>query len=109
MSLSHRNDQRIKPLPPRNKSAKALQWWDELPAVMSCPECGKKAMRRASGPCELLDGTLIPQLERFHCFACGADFFDDEAMGVIEKFRQSPSQKSSPLRRRTRTKKLEVA
>jgi hypothetical protein len=76
---------------------------------MNCSECGKKAMRRASGPCELLDGTLIPELERFHCFACGADFFDDEAMGVIEKVRQSQSQKPSQLRRRARTKKLEVA
>ncbi len=109
MSLSHRNDQRIKPLPPRNKSAKTVHWWDELPTVMSCPECGKKAMRRASGPCELLDGTLIPELERFHCFACGADFFDDEAMGVIEKFRQSQSQKLSQLRRRAHLQKVEVA
>jgi hypothetical protein len=93
----------------RNKSTKAVHWWDELPTVMSCPECGKKALRRASGPCELLDGTLIPELERFHCFACGADFFDDAAMGVIEKFRQSQSQKSSPLRRRGRVQKLEAA
>jgi hypothetical protein len=87
----------------KNGSLK-LNWWDELPPVISCPECGKKAMRRANGPCQLLDGTLIPQLERFHCFSCDAEFFDDVAMGIIDKFRKSVSAKPSHPRRRTRVK-----
>jgi hypothetical protein len=101
MSLSHQNGRRIKPVTTSNSKG---NWWNELPAVMSCPECGKKAMRRARGPCQLLDGTLIPDLERFHCFSCEADFFDDVAMGVIEKFRQSPSPKPPRARRRRRAK-----
>lgn len=75
---------------------------------MICPECGKKAMRRARGPCQLLDGTLIPDLERFHCFSCKADFFDDVAMGVIEKFRRSLSPKRPFARRRTRARSAVV-
>ncbi len=70
-------------------------WWDDLPAVLSCPQCGKKAMRRVGGPCQLLDGTLIPELERFQCSSCKANFFDDKAMKAIDKFRQALRQKSA--------------
>ncbi len=88
---------------------KAPNWWDDLPAVLHCPTCGKKAMRRVSGSCQLLDGTLIPDLERFQCSACKANFFDDVAMHTIDKFRKSLSQKPIQLQRKTRKKKAAVA
>lgn len=110
MSLSPRNGRQIKPVIPLKKNGSpASNWWDDLPSIMSCPECGKKNMRRANGPCQLLDGTLVPELERFHCFSCGAEFFDDVAMGVIDKFRKSLSAKSSRPHRRTQAKKALVA
>jgi hypothetical protein len=70
-------------------------WWDDLPAVLSCPQCGKKAMRRVSGPCQLLDGTFLPELERFQCSSCKANFFDDKAMKAIDRFRQARRKKSA--------------
>jgi len=95
MSSSPRNSRQIKSTIPAGKGAsQKINWWGELPAVMSCPECGKKAMRRFSGSCRLLDGTLIPKLERFHCSSCKADFFDDGAMQVIEEFRKSLQRKA---------------
>jgi len=41
--------------------------------VLPCPECGADAMRRHRGECRLLDGLIIPDLHRWHCFACGED------------------------------------
>ncbi len=64
------------------------QWWDELPPVLTCPECDEKALRRVSGVCKLLDGTFIPKLERFQCSSCKANFFDDAAMKTIDKYRK---------------------
>jgi len=110
MSSSPRNGRQIKPVDSLKKNGSPKpSWWDELPAVTSCPECGKKAMRRAKGPCQLLDGTLIPKLERFHCFCCDAEFFDDVAMGIIDEFRKNRSAKFSRLGRRTRVKRTLVA
>lgn len=101
MSLSLPNDRPIKPTHGLKKAAKGRsEWWDDLPAVLGCPECGKRAMRRALGPCRLDDGTLIPELERFHCFSCHADFFDDAAMGRIEAHREAQSSKPVIARRR---------
>jgi len=66
MSSSPRNGRQIKSTIPAGKGAsQKINWWDELPAVMSCPECGKRTMRRFSGPCRLLDGTLIPTVTNF--------------------------------------------
>jgi len=53
-------------------------------------------MRRVSGPCRLGDGTVVPNLERFHCMACSSDFFDLPAMKAIREFRES--QKWKPVR-----------
>jgi DNA-directed RNA polymerase subunit RPC12/RpoP len=64
--------------------------------IYICIECDKKAMRRVSGPCQLGDGTIVPNLERFHCMACGSDFFDLPAMKAIREFRES--QKRKPIR-----------
>lgn len=74
--------------------------------IYICIECDKKAMRRVTGPCRLGDGTVVPNLERFHCMACGSDFFDDPAMKAIREFRES--QKRKPARA-SRSKKAGVA
>ena len=88
MSSSRQNAQCTSPMRSSfETTAKSPQWWDTLPAVLNCPECGKKSMRRISGPCQLLDGTLIPELERFQCSSCKANFFDDAAMHTIDSFR----------------------
>ncbi len=107
MSLSHPSDQPIKPARDLKKAAKGKsEWWDDLPAILSCPECGKRAMRRALGSCKLEDGIFIPALERFHCFSCHADFFDDAAMGQIEVHRQAQSSKPIIARRRKSNTRL---
>lgn len=81
------------------------QWWEELPAILTCPECGEKAMRRVTGACRLLDGTIVPELERFQCSACQANFFDTAAMKKIDVFRKADQQKHG---RQTRTKRLKA-
>jgi hypothetical protein len=106
MSLSHPSARQTNSRLHTQK--KESNWWDDLPAVLHCPTCGKKTMRRVSSPCQLLDGTLIPELERFQCSACKANFFDDAAMHTIDKFRKSISHKPSQLRRRARVEKAEV-
>jgi len=105
MSSSPRNVQ-IKPR--FNSYNEESNWWDDLPAVLHCPECGKKAMRRVNGPCQLLDGILIPELERFQCSSCKANFFDYAAMKIMDKFRESLVQNSARPRRRTRVKRTLV-
>ncbi len=85
-------------------TSQKIHWWDELPAVLTCPECGERAMRRVAGPCHLLDGTSIPVLERFQCSSCQANFFDNDAMKTIDAFREKASQKPAIARRTKRMK-----
>jgi len=96
MSLSHQNSQQIK-----EAALKAVSR-----TIYSCPECDKQEMRRVIGPFNLGDGTFMPNLERFHCRACGSDFFDDPAMKAIRAFRES--QKRKPIRT-GRSKKANAA
>jgi hypothetical protein len=49
-------------------------------------------------------GTLVPELERFQCSSCKAEFFDDAAMKTIEEFRQRLSQKRALKRSKKRIK-----
>jgi len=86
MSSSHQSAQRI--------SNTELETTSKT--IYICPECDKKRMRRVIGPCVLGDGTVLPSLERFHCMACGSDFFDPPAMDAIQEFRES--QKRKPVR-----------
>jgi hypothetical protein len=46
-----------------------------------------KLLRRIQGDCKLRDGTIVKNLSYLHCFNCGEDFFDWEAMGEIGKQR----------------------
>jgi transposase-like protein len=96
MFSSHRNAQQIK-----EAALKAVS-----KTIYSCPECDKQEMRRVIGPFNLGDGTVMPNLERFHCRACGSDFFDDPAMKAIRAFRES--QKRKPART-SRSKKTSSA
>ena len=57
--------------------------------TLPCPECGKAAMRTVVKDCVLDDGAKIPKLRHYKCRACGALFFDDEAMHVIQSQRSS--------------------
>lgn len=64
------------------------------PRPLPCPQCGRLTMRRVQGPCTLQDETIIPDLERFQCGHCQANFFDEAAMRTIAGFRQQRSDKS---------------
>jgi transposase-like protein len=96
MSSSLQNAQQIK-----ETALKAVS-----KTIYSCPECDKQEMRRVIGPFNLGDGSCMPNLERFHCRACGSDFFDDPAMKAIRAFRESQERK---LARTSRSKKASAA
>lgn len=72
----------------------------DFPRALPCPACGSLAMRRVRGACTLQDGTVMPDLERFQCSHCQANFFDDAGMRAIAEFRQSSSQKGFAVGRR---------
>ena len=72
----------------------------DLPRALPCPECGSLALRRVRGSCILQDGTVMPDLERFQCSHCQANFFDDAAMRAIAEFRQRSSRKGLAVGRR---------
>ena len=78
------------------------------PLVLPCPTCGSLAMKRVRGVCTLQDGTVVPDLERFQCSQCRANFFDDAAMHAIADFRKkAPHQKMrgiSPRKRKSSTR-----
>ncbi len=59
----------------------------------SCPECGKNTMRRERSDCPLLDGTLVKNLDRYHCSSCGTDLFDCAAMREIRRQRGKKCEK----------------
>jgi len=42
-------------------------------------------MARVKKTMRFSDGLVVPKLERFQCRVCGANFFDDAAMDVIER------------------------
>ena len=52
-----------------------------------CPECGTLRMVRTVETCRLEDGVTVKRLSHFKCRACGARFFDDEAMHRIQAAR----------------------
>jgi len=58
---------------------------------LPCPECGAMQMAQVVGNCRLDDGTAVKSLRHFRCRACGAKFFDDEAMHRIQAERAKRS------------------
>lgn len=59
-------------------------------------------MKRVRGTCRLQDGTVLPDLERWQCLHCPANFFDNEAMKAIAEFRQRSSRTGTVARKRYR-------
>lgn len=58
---------------------------------LPCAECGADAMRRVVQTCDLTDGLHIKRLAHYRCSACGARFFDDAAMHMIQAARREPA------------------
>lgn len=46
-------------------------------------------MRRTIENCRLDDGLAVKRLRHFKCMSCGARFFDDDAMHLIQQARLS--------------------
>jgi YgiT-type zinc finger domain-containing protein len=54
-----------------------------LSETISCPECGKNAMKRRKGGTRLEDGFTVNNIERWVCGNCGNELFDPAAMELI--------------------------
>lgn len=54
---------------------------------LPCPECGVAQMTQVTEACRLDDGLIVKNLRHFRCRACGARFFDDEAIHRIQNER----------------------
>lgn len=65
---------------------------------LPCPECGKVTLRWVRNDCRLLDGTVVPNLERIQCASCGGNLFDLAAMRRIREVRESLKTKRSSHR-----------
>ena len=61
-------------------------------AVLPCPECGQISMIRTKGDCKLKDGFMVPDLERWQCSSCKANFFEVEDLHIIADFRAKTQQ-----------------
>jgi len=70
--------------------------------LKSCPECGKKSIKRVRSDYKTEMGYKIPDLERWHCSSCGAVFFDINAMTRMI----SEGRLKEKKRRQTRSKKV---
>jgi predicted RNA-binding Zn-ribbon protein involved in translation (DUF1610 family) len=52
-----------------------------------CPDCGAEKMVTVVETCRLEDGLVVKDLQHYKCRACGARFFDDNAMHRIQSAR----------------------
>jgi len=87
MFSSPRNGQPIKP-----DQQKQIPAW-------KCPTCGKRALIRVKKSYMLVDGTIIPKLDRLQCQSCKEEILDSSAMGVIEEFRNQHPLKNAAIKR----------
>jgi len=90
MSSYHQNMQQS------DKGQLALSGKEPLP----CPDCGKVSLIRVKNDCTLLDGTVVPNLERLQCSSCKANFFDVPAMDAISAHRRKISRKDTDMQSR---------
>ncbi|NQS98176.1 MAG: hypothetical protein HQ591_06970 [candidate division Zixibacteria bacterium] len=49
-------------------------------------------MIRLKSDCKLMDGVIVPDLERWQCSSCKANFFDVEDLHIIADFRVKTQQ-----------------
>jgi DNA-directed RNA polymerase subunit RPC12/RpoP len=61
----------------------------QISEPLPCPECGAIRMQRTTENCRLDDGLAVKRLRHFKCMSCGARFFDDDAMHLIQQARLS--------------------
>lgn len=71
----------------------------EPASVWKCPTCGKRTLVRVKKPYRLVDGAVIPKLDRLQCQACQEEVLDSQAMDVIEKFRLNHPLKEAAIKR----------
>ncbi|NUO79643.1 hypothetical protein HUU05_06175 [candidate division KSB1 bacterium] len=69
-----------------------------MPAVVTCPECGKKSLRRVRKDYEHPSGGVVKNLERLQCSSCLSNFFADAAMQALEAFEQVRANSDLPKR-----------
>lgn len=87
MPAPHRNSQLIKP----EQRGQSPAW--------KCPTCGKRALVRVKKSYQLVDGAVIPKLDRLQCQSCKEEVLDSPAMDEIEEFRkQHPLKKAASKR-----------
>jgi hypothetical protein len=55
----------------------------------ACPECGQVKMTSIIETCKFADGLKVNRLRHYKCRSCGARFFDDDAMHIIQSARAS--------------------
>ena len=77
MYSSHRNEIQT------DSTISKMSSFSKLP----CPECGKIAMIRVKSDCRMQDGITVPELERWQCSSCKANFFDASAMESVSDYR----------------------
>ncbi len=77
--------------PPSDSSSESPWTEAEKRETSLCHECGEHAVHWVKDDCKLLDGTVVPDLERLQCASCGANLFDLAAMRRIRKFRDGLS------------------
>jgi len=53
-------------------------------------------MARVVETCRLEDGAVVKRLDHYRCQACGARFFDDAAMHVIQTVRSAMAKANAP-------------
>jgi predicted RNA-binding Zn-ribbon protein involved in translation (DUF1610 family) len=87
MFSSPRNGQPIKP----NEQKQIPAW--------KCPTCGKRALIRVKKSYMLVDGTIIPKLDRLQCQSCNEEVLDTQAIDVIEEFRKRHPLKKAEIKR----------
>ena len=51
---------------------------------LPCPDCGAVQMTYTVETCQTEDGLTVRRLRHLKCSACGARFFDDDAMHRIQ-------------------------
>ena len=90
MPTPHRKDQPIK----QDQHGQSAVW--------KCPTCGKRALVRVKKSYPLVDGAVIPKLDRLQCQSCQEEILDSPAIDAIEEFRKQHPLKKAVSKRHKR-------